>query len=94
MSTAWRGGSTRRWRKLRAAVLAANVVENGGRCRLALPGVCTGLADCVHHTQGRAVTGDDPAHMVAACTACNLAVGDPNKGSTPHRPMTDWSNRP
>ena len=59
MSRSWGAGSTRRWRRIRAAVLHDNQVTNGGRCTIAMPGVCTGQADCVHHTQGRAVTGDD-----------------------------------
>lgn len=73
----WRGGSTRRWRRVRAAVLAANLSANHGRCRLGVAGVCTGRADTVHHTHGRARTGDDPRYLVAACTACNLHIGDP-----------------
>src|SRR5690606_16423883 len=45
MSKAWRGGSTRAWRKLRAQVLLNNRVTNAGRCQLALPGICTGETD-------------------------------------------------
>lgn len=89
MSKAWRGGSTRAWRKLRAQVLLNNRVTNAGRCQLNLPGICTGEADCVHHTQGRAATGDDPRYLVAACTACNLAIGEPQASIKP-RPITKW----
>lgn len=72
MSSAWRGGSTRAWRKVRAAVLK----RDGHTCQLRLDG-CTLAADCVHHLYGRAVTGDDPAYLVASCRHCNLVVGEP-----------------
>ena len=87
MSRAWKGGSTRGWRKLRARVL----FRDGYRCRLQIPGVCVRLASCVHHTRGKAVTGDDPAYLIAACTPCNLATGDPAKQpDPPPRPRTRW----
>lgn len=86
MSRSWQGGSTRRWRRLRALVL----VRDGYRCRLRLD-VCTGLATCVHHTAGRSVTGDDPTYLVASCAPCNLKLGDPTKHSDPpNRPVTKW----
>lgn len=77
MTGGWAGGSTRAWRRVRAAVLLANQVETGGRCRVGVRTVCTGIAQTAHHTLGRARTGDDPAHLVASCTACNLHIGDP-----------------
>lgn len=73
----WTKGSTRAWRRTRAQVLA----RDGYRCQLRLEG-CTGQADCVHHTLGRGVTGDDPRYLVAACTHCNLVIGDPTKAKT------------
>lgn len=104
MTNGWRGGSSRQWRRVRAAVLAANP---DGRCRVRVAGVCTGRADTVHHTHGRARTGDDPAFLVASCTACNLHIGDPSThpttcdacadvtvgpraGDPRPRPMTRW----
>ena len=91
MSRSWAGGSTTAWRKLRASVLEDNLLNNGGWCVLNIPGVCTGPATCAHHTQGRAVTGDDPRHLVAACEACNLHIGDPTKHADPApRPLTKW----
>lgn len=84
MSAGWGRGSTRLWRKRRAQVLA----RDGHRCQLRLPG-CLGRADCVHHVRGRARTGDDPNQMVAACTPCNLAVGEPDADPEP-RPTTRW----
>jgi hypothetical protein len=99
VSRGWRGGSTRAYRVLRDAILE----RDGHSCRIALPGTwvtrygrtkrCMGTASCVHHTHGRAVTGDDPRFMVAACTPCNLKVGDPTKhrgGDPPGRGMTQW----
>lgn len=96
MSGAWAGGSTSRWRKTRAVVLARDLY----RCRIALPGVwknakgqtrkCLGRADCVHHLDGKA-KGDNPARMIAACTPCNLKTGDPTKAADPPgRSMTRW----
>jgi hypothetical protein len=71
VSKAWEGGSTRAHRKSRALVLA----RDGYRCQLRIPGVCTTVAHHAHHTLGKAVTGDNPEHMVASCEACNLHVG-------------------
>lgn len=91
LSRSWKNGSTRRWRDLRAAILAANRIETGGQCHLAIKGVCTGTADQVHHTKGRARTGDNPKHLVPACKACNLKVGDPGRTATPRpRPVSRW----
>ncbi len=45
-----------------------------------------------HHTRGRAITGDDPAHIVGACEVCNLAIGDPTAGIGDPAcvPVTNW----
>jgi len=78
MSKAWRTptpGGTRAWRKKREQILA----RDSWLCQLKLPDVCKYRADCVHHTLGRTVSGDDEAHLVAACTPCNLKIGDPRK---------------
>lgn len=94
MSTAWKNGSTRAWRKTRALVLA----RDGYRCMIALPGEwpvwggmakCLGRATCVHHTKGRAVTGDDPRFCISACRPCNLKVGEPKVDPKPN-PVTEW----
>lgn len=90
MSRAWAGGSTRGWRKARAQVLA----RDGYLCQLRLEG-CTTYAPLrgghVHHTHGRAVTGDDTRFMVAACAHCNLKAGDPTTTPDPApRPLTRW----
>lgn len=97
MSRAWAGGSTRHWReRVRPLVLA----RDGYRCQLRCPGEwpvrggmarCLGVADCVHHTRGKAVTGDDLCYLVAACTPCNQHVGDPRGVPDPQpRPVTRW----
>ena len=78
MSASWKGGSTRAWRTLRAAVLNRDRYT----CRLAVPGVCEGTATHAHHLRGKAA-GDDPAYIVAACSACNLHVGDPMRAPDP-----------
>jgi len=91
MSHGWAGGSTRAWRKLRAALLAQNVQTNRGRCTLAIPGVCTTLATQLHHIHGKAVTGDDPRYLAAVCQACNLHIGDPSTAPDPPvLPRTRW----
>jgi hypothetical protein len=90
MSRDWSGGSTRRWRRIRAAVLRANLAENAGRCRLAVPGVCSGPADQVHHTRGKAY-GDDPRYLTPACGPCNRHVGNPAARAAPQpRRVSSW----
>lgn len=84
MSRAWQGGSTRAWRRIRAQVL----IRDGNVCQIRLPG-CTTTAEHVHHTQGRAVTGDDPRFLKAACEHCNLQTGAPPVDPSP-TPRTTW----
>lgn len=96
MSKAWAKGSTSTWRKLRARILLANQLENEGRCCVGVPDVCTGQAphsptvNTVHHTMGRAVTGDDPRYLVACCKECNEHIGEPKRSSPQHRTITQW----
>ena len=85
MSKSWAGGSTRRWREVRAFVLE----RDGWQCQVQLPG-CEGRARHAHHVQGRAVTGDDPRYVVAACEHCNLKIGDPTKKDPPAQPDVWW----
>jgi hypothetical protein len=49
----------------------------------------SGQATCAHHVLGRAVTGDDPSYLVAACAACNLHVGEPKTSPAPRR-VSSW----
>lgn len=90
MSRAWRGGSTTAWRRTRAAVLADNRARNGGACTARVSPDCTGVADQVHHTKGRAVTGDDPRYLVAVCRACNLHIGEPGRDHPAPSPKSKW----
>jgi len=82
MSKAWARGSTRAWRKLRAQILAHNLVNNGGKCKANIAGTCTTQATQVHHVLGKAA-GDDPRYLQAVCAECNKAIGDPNAGRQP-----------
>ena len=84
-SEGWKNGSTRAWRKTRAYVLK----RDGGKCQVGLDG-CTYIATCVHHTHGRATTGDDPKYLVASCQHCNQAIGDPSAADPAPTPRTAW----
>lgn len=102
MSREWSKGSTRRWRGIRAFVLG----RDGYRCRAHADGWCARVprehtctvraelsgphAGHAHHTRGRAVTGDDPRHIVAACAACNVHIGDPAAHDPQPAPRTRW----
>lgn len=77
MSGGWKGGGSRAWRRVKAAVLLTNRLRNGGTCQVRVDAVCTGVAQTAHHVLGRAVTGDDPDHLAASCHACNLHIGEP-----------------
>jgi 5-methylcytosine-specific restriction endonuclease McrA len=102
MGGGWSGGSTRRWRVIRAAVLARDQADGWG-CRAHDEGwcarsgrtgvhTCTGVARAAHHTQGRAVTGDDITHLVGSCRPCNLFIGEPRRVATdpPNKGVTQW----
>ena len=79
----WQGGSTRKWRKIRAYVLD----RDAHTCQLRLDG-CTTHATRAHHTRDRDIYGDDPEYLVAACAGCNIRTGDP----VPHdpEPNAEW----
>lgn len=75
MSTGWKGGSTTRWRKLRAYVLG----RDGYLCRVRLDAGCTGNAPLVgghvDHIVPLGMGGDkwDVNNCRASCAHCNLA---------------------
>lgn len=92
MSRAWRGGSTRAWRKLRTLVLN----RDAWTCQLCQQHINPTLTPphprsaTVHHTKGKAY-GDDPRYLVAAHRECNMEVGDPTATPDPApTPMTRW----
>lgn len=97
MSQSWAKGSTRAWRRIRAQVLLRDA---GKGCRAHRDGwcakaagqhTCTDTQDVVHHTHGKAMTGDDPRFLVAACANCNGHIGDPTQhDDPPNRPVTRW----
>jgi 5-methylcytosine-specific restriction endonuclease McrA len=81
-----RRANVTRWRKIRRAVLE----RDEHRCQIRILGVCTTIATCVHHTLGYAITGDDPAHLVAACAECNNRLGEPDNNDAQPRRTTQW----
>ena len=85
MSKSWAKGSSRQWRRTRAAVLA----RDRYLCQLKLDG-CTTRATQVHHVAGRAATGDDdPTTLVASCQFCNGSIGDRVRDPRPNG-RTRW----
>jgi len=84
-SRSWPAGSTRAYRKARDRVLE----RDGHRCQLRYDG-CLGKATDAHHTVDRAVAGDDPGKMVAACHPCNVKAGDPRNTDPPPQGRTRW----
>ena len=92
MSKSWEGGTTYAWKVLRKQILEANAMHNRGRCTLGIPGTCSQIATQVHHTVGKAVTGDDPRYLAAVCKPCNQAVGDPQRHKDrTSQPLPHWS---
>ena len=98
MSRSWAKGSTRAWRRRRAAVLLANANTNKGRCALDVgrhcprhgrpcAGVCAGVATQVHHGRGKAAGDVD---LVACCAPCNGHVGQPGAVSPDPAPYSRW----
>lgn len=74
MSRSWSGGSSRRWRKLRAVILQ----RDGYTCKVPRNGrPCGAHATHVDHIVPRADGGDmwDPSNLRAACAPCNLSRG-------------------
>lgn len=88
MSQHWRDGDRgAEWKRVRLMVLA----RDHYRCRLTLTG-CEFRATHVHHTRSRALVGDDPRYLVAACAHCNLSLGDPTSAAATAAPSrhTQW----
>ena len=70
--------------------------HRGPRCALRGHGPCALCAGQAHHIHGRAsgcagCAADHPDHLIAACRACNLHVGDPSRDADPpNKGVTTW----
>ena len=88
MSKGWAGGSTRRYRKLRAYVLRrdghtcqmptnAEVQALARKRGINLAKVCTIAAKHMHHLDGVAAGKVcPPGRAIASCPECNYAIGE------------------
>lgn len=88
VSGAWSRGSSRRWRGIRARVLA----RDGWVCQLCRRPIDPALKTPhpmsaeVHHTLGKDATGDSMRYLVAAHRDCNLKARTPPQP----RPHSKW----
>lgn len=86
MSKAWQGGSTRRWRRVRAAVLQ----RDQGRCQVQGQG-CTGAATTVDHIVPRSLGGGDALdNLRASCQWCNASRGNETRTNPRPRRISRW----
>lgn len=91
MSKGWSGGSTTRWRTLRAYVLE----RDGYLCRVGLPG-CTEVAPLrgghVDHIVPKDMGGtDEESNLRASCATCNLSRKKARPEPEPDpRPVSRW----
>jgi hypothetical protein len=75
------------------------LLRDGYLCQLKISGVCTVHAPLAgghaHHVHGPAncagCATDRADHLVAACPACNLHVGEPTTADPPNRGVTKWT---
>lgn len=95
-----RGGTTRAWTRTREAVL----LRDRYICQIAIAGEwrtkegkkrrCLVRADCAHHIHGwsrcAGCKQDLLSHLQAACTPCNLKVGEPKQPKVKGRSSTKW----
>jgi 5-methylcytosine-specific restriction endonuclease McrA len=92
VSNSWKTGHGSAWAKVRKFVLE----RDGYVCQLChkpMPRSAPRddpMAPQVHHTGSRRLTGDDPAHMVAAHRHCNLEIGDPTQHDPSPSPGGWW----
>lgn len=91
MSAAWAGGSTRAWRRLRAAVLE----RDGGRCQVPVEGrPCGVVARTVGHLDPLSAGGPKLAPMTklrAECERHNYSDGARLGNATRRQPRRSWS---
>lgn len=89
MSNCWRNRTDYyQYTKNRKAMLATNLLTNGGRCALGIEGVCTGAATTAHHTLG--ICSGMLGPIVPACAACNYALGNPAVHRDPSARPLSW----
>lgn len=92
-SRSWPNGSSRAYRKARERLLAG---PEGQTCKLCGKPIDRRLrgphpmSGSVHHIGDRALTGDDPRHMVAAHLLCNQQAGDPRTTDPAPTGRTRW----
>jgi 5-methylcytosine-specific restriction endonuclease McrA len=71
----WSDLSPRERARLRAIVLQ----RDGHRCQIRKPGICTTIATTADHIVDRAIAGDGPDNLRAACGPCNFSRGMPGR---------------
>jgi hypothetical protein len=87
----WDAGSTRRWRKIRATVIATY----GWTCHLCKQPIDPKLKHPdpyslhVHHLDGKKY-GDNPDRCRPAHAICNLKAGQPGQRDPEPQPRTRW----
>ncbi|MDM4721145.1 HNH endonuclease signature motif containing protein [Micromonospora sp. WMMA1363] len=89
MSQSWSGGSTTRWRTLRARVLRLDLPPTRRpRCAIGYPRICTDEATCVDHIVPLHMGGAkyDEANCRPACQPCNLARPRREQTTVAHEP--------
>lgn len=90
MSTSWTGGSTRAWRRLRAAVLE----RDGHRCRVVVDGTeCGEFARTVGHLDPLSKGGPklaDPSRLRAECARHNFSDGARLGNASRRRRAWSW----
>lgn len=93
MSAGWKNINRRYWHDhIRPQAMRRNQITHGGKCELAIEGVCTGRAEQVHHVLGVSVSPYDLRYLQAVCRACNNKIGDPQKyKDPPSKPLPHWS---
>jgi hypothetical protein len=91
MSDCWKNRDPAEYYKYRVKrkqMMAENVLNNSGKCTLAIPDVCTGTATQAHHTLG--VCAGLLGPIVPACGPCNTRLGDVTKGKDPVGGPLPW----
>lgn len=91
MSDCWRNRDASEYRlyqRNRKQLFADNLEATGGKCTLAIDGVCTGKQEQAHHIYG--VCAGMLGPIVPACGACNRYLGNVTKGKDPAGRAPTW----